>query len=107
MIRQAGQDGHGPVHLFRQHDAYQSVRPGLRAESQGKCRLSPQVRIQAVSATDQKGDTPFAAILVFFQTLGDGARRQLFAAFIAGNQDAVAVECSTNGFGLGGLELRR
>ena len=65
MVGVAGQNGRGPVNLFKKHDADHLMRPGRRAERNAQFSLALQFGRKSVRAADHEnsvGDPPRPAI---------------------------------------------
>ena len=73
MIGRSGQDGHGPIKLFRQHGAGQGVGPGLGTEGQGRGGGGPHALVQPVRPADGEDQPTFALIAQFGDMVGEGA----------------------------------
>src|SRR6476661_9819297 len=54
MVRVAGQNGRGPINLFKKHDANHLMRPGRRAERNAHFSLALQIGRKSVRASDHE-----------------------------------------------------
>ncbi len=54
MVGMAGQNGRGPVNLFKKHDANHLMRPGRRAERNAQFSLALQIGRKSVRASDHE-----------------------------------------------------
>src|SRR5262245_23825159 len=87
MIGVPGENGGGAVELLQEHDANKLMRPGRRAEGNGKACFLPQAGREPVGSADDEYDRRLVLLPPALQAAGESGAAHAFAAGVQDHRD--------------------
>src|SRR5262249_18519788 len=106
MIRVAGEDLLRAVQLFEQHAAHHQMRPGHRAERDGRVGAGKDRLAESVGAADREGERGCAPVAPAGEPVGEVAAGPGAAALVERNQPGAGRHRAEDQFGLARLQRR-
>lgn len=108
MIRMAGQDGEGPIHLLEDEHTHQTMRQCRCSEGENKVGARPDRVMEAVRSADDHGERRSTLVAPATNPSRDGFAREIGAAALVEDDDRRVVwHSSENGSRFLGVSVWR